>query len=1215
MRRILPTLGLGILGLTACSPDESQESVDTVTAPLSTTAHPYFVVLDGPGASQALPEGLDRRSAAAGAITKARIKGIEAEQAAIEPLLVAEGATVIARITRLANVVQVQVDEAGAQRIARLPGVRRVELVPLLERSLASAVRVVGAPEVWTGLSGITGDGITIGIVDSGIDYTHADFGGPGTVEAYEGNDSTILEPGTFPTAKVVGGWDFAGDGYDASGTQGSTGPVPDPDPLDCATTFGEQISGGHGTHVSGIAAGSGVLADGSAYSGPYDVSLDLNSFRVAPGVAPRAKLFGLKIFGCEGSTGLLASALDRAVDPNDDGQFDDRLDVVNGSLGTSYALGTPTIGEMVTELTEAGTLVVAAAGNDRQNFYAVGSPATYSEVLSVAGTADNEFHNLRVTTASGELELPAAESMFSARLLSVGAVTAPIVRTDPVLGCAAFANAAEVAGKIALIDRGSCPFVDKAANAQAAGAVAVIIIDDDDSALPFAMSGDPGSSAIPAFLVTLDDGAELLAALAQGPATGALSPTDRYTGPGAELLAGFSSRGPSPIDGRLKPEIAAPGIVDSALAGSGSSAVSNGGTSMASPMVAGAAALVREAQPDLGPMEVKAVLMNASVPLADLAGVTYGTGVVGAGRFDVRRAVELRTTAATDLASGEIGVSFGSIAATSSTEVDRTFVVTNHGDAAATYDVSVAPTYELEGATLTAAPASITLDPGASTTVTLTLTLDPVAFGSPGPDPGTPAMQGNQEPEPRHYLNQTSGVVRLQSEDGAELALPYTGAVRAASSSTGSFTSSCEDDPATATIELADEGAHPAHAVTVMNLVGVDDPRSDAETDPQRAQSDLLALGVATDRATVPAAEAKIYFGFVMNGPWTTPARGPLSLVKVQVNTDEDSSYDFEIRTEARNPDGPFRDALIATTYDLASGERLGRFPVNIVRPDVAATYPFNSSVLVLSASLAEIGLDGDDMTIRMRAATERPDSLTNGDNLGVEIDLANLPIDAAPHGREGLPIFLGADSIVVDVAPGAGTVASPADVLLLHHTNPPGQQWEVVRIARDTSGALSISSSGPETVEVGETADVTITVTNGSAGPASNVTITGTAAGGELVSATTAQGSCAGVATLSCELGELAPGASVAIQASVRSLDSSAEITVEAAVSSDLACNATPEDDATTLTIELIESPEDEIVEPRGGCGCMTHQPKGSSAWVAALAILGAALRRRRR
>jgi subtilisin family serine protease len=183
-------------------------------------------------------------------------------------------------------------------------------------------VPFIGAPAVWGAPHGATGSGIRIGVVDSGIDYTHADFGGPGTPAAYAGNNRTIIEPGTFPTAKVFGGIDLAGDAYDAANADPTRRiPHPDPDPLDC---------NGHGTHVAGTAAGFGVAADGTTYHGPYVSGVDFSAFRVGPGVAPEAQLYALKVFGCSGSTALLTLAVERAIDPNGDGDPSDHLDVLN---------------------------------------------------------------------------------------------------------------------------------------------------------------------------------------------------------------------------------------------------------------------------------------------------------------------------------------------------------------------------------------------------------------------------------------------------------------------------------------------------------------------------------------------------------------------------------------------------------------------------------------------------------------------------------------------------------------------------------------------------------------------------------------------------------------------------------------------------------------------------------------------------------------------
>ena len=159
------------------------------------------------------------------------------------------------------------------------------------------AVPYVGAPTAWQ-TSGATGAGQTIAVIDSGIDYTHANFGGPGTPEAYDANDPTDHRGRHVPDRQGHRRLRLRRQRLRrGAATLGSTTPTPDPDPLDC---------GDHGSHVAGTAAGQGVLADHSTYTGPYDTSIysDPDAFVVGPGVAPEAKLIALKVFGCEGSTG-----------------------------------------------------------------------------------------------------------------------------------------------------------------------------------------------------------------------------------------------------------------------------------------------------------------------------------------------------------------------------------------------------------------------------------------------------------------------------------------------------------------------------------------------------------------------------------------------------------------------------------------------------------------------------------------------------------------------------------------------------------------------------------------------------------------------------------------------------------------------------------------------------------------------------------------------
>src|SRR4029453_4536728 len=215
-------------------------------------------------------------------------------------------ARVLCSVQTAYNGIAARIDASILPQIRADADVKAVHALPVHYIDNSSSVPFIQGAAAWAATSGNSGNGIKIGIIDTGTDYTHANFGGPGTVAAYTGNNRNIIEPGTFPTAKVVGGMDFAGDAY-----TGANVPVPDPDPLDCQ---------GHGSHVAGTAAGFGVNADGTTFLGPWDGSVPFAPFSIGPGVAPRAQLYSLKVFGCAGSTGLTTQAINWAVDPNGDG-------------------------------------------------------------------------------------------------------------------------------------------------------------------------------------------------------------------------------------------------------------------------------------------------------------------------------------------------------------------------------------------------------------------------------------------------------------------------------------------------------------------------------------------------------------------------------------------------------------------------------------------------------------------------------------------------------------------------------------------------------------------------------------------------------------------------------------------------------------------------------------------------------------------------------
>lgn len=506
----------------------------------------------------------------------------------------------------------------------------------LLERN--SAI-FVGATEL--NKSGLTGKGLKVGIIDTGIDYTHSMFKGVGTPEAYKAVDPSQPSTG-FPNERVVGGVDLVGTHYD-SGSPDFMLRVPRPDlnPLD---------EGGHGTHVAGTVAGIG---DG------------VNSYN---GMAPEADLYAIKVFGANGSTSdmVVIAALEYAVDPNGDGSLNDQLDIVNLSLGSSYGNPKLLYAEALKNLTLGGTLAAISAGNSGPEDYIVGAPGTSTEALSVAASIDDTAHNW--TT-------PAVEVLLSSGALVVegveAATTAPIAQ-NPVsgklvyLGLAATELTEEqkqaVRGNIALIDRGAVAFNDKIKRAYEAGATGVVVANNKEGA-PFVM-GTTEAFPIPAVMIAVQAGMKAQEELSKGLVVEFKFKSEKKIEKPEviDTLTDFSSKGPRSIDGFLKPEISAPGsLIISAEMGGGNKAVKMSGTSMAAPHIAGLAALVKQSyknrQIEMTALELKNVMMGTSKTIGEKE-TRYPVSRQGAGRVQVVPAAQsLVVVSEPSISFGEINI------------------------------------------------------------------------------------------------------------------------------------------------------------------------------------------------------------------------------------------------------------------------------------------------------------------------------------------------------------------------------------------------------------------------------------------------------------------------------------------------------------------------------------------------------------------------------
>ena len=589
------------------------------------------------------------------------------------------------------------------KKLRSMPDVKRVSYIIEAQPTLANSVPWIGAPTVWNSIGNGDNNGssdpVTVAVIDSGIDYYHAGFGGAGSTIEFANNDPSIIEAGTFPTDKVLGGIDFAGADSAAFAV--------DPDPVGPGST--------HGTHVSGIVANEGTA-------------------QVAPGVAPGANLYAVKVFADNGGgTSVAHLGIQWSEDPNQDGDTSDRADVMNLSLGAAYGRVDDISSVASDDASNNGSIVVIAAGNDGDIPYIHGGPAVAPGAISVASSvAGGQVQGIEAnsTDASANGSFLVLEGAHTNTFASGSVLSGDLVAAAQLDGCAPLSNAADIAGNVALIIRGGCGFDTKYANAEAAGATGLVVYNDGADATrvnPLVMGGIDPSRALTGVMVSSINGNIFKAALDNGVAVSVFADINvsANTDPSVDdTLSGFTSRGPG-LDNSFKPDVSAPGDgIQSVGAGTGDSTAVLSGTSMASPHVAGVAALLKQKWPDLPPLAIKAMIQNSTTPLYrdGVAGSSdpYPLTLQGVGRVQADVANTLTSYAAPG------GVSFGRVNAKWGSHFTREVTITNLSGQAKVFSVSHEPNQAMTGVTVRTYSQQIYVPANGSTNFRIAMDFNP---------------------------------------------------------------------------------------------------------------------------------------------------------------------------------------------------------------------------------------------------------------------------------------------------------------------------------------------------------------------------------------------------------------------------------------------------------------------------------------------------------
>jgi minor extracellular serine protease Vpr len=580
------------------------------------------------------------------------------------------------------------------------PDVESAEYNALYQPVMSESYKIINAAGAWAAAGGRAdaGRGIKVGIIDTGIDASHpffdpSGFSYPAGFPKCDARDST--DSGCkYTSAKVIVAKVFNGklnqSGFDARAAQE------------------------HGTHVAGTVAGvTGKTAtvEGVAIDDLSGVAAGawLGNYNVFPGDVTNAR-----------SEDIL-NAVEAAVA--------DGMDVLNLSLGGGYKGSNDLLALGLDNAVNAGVVVAVSAGNEGPGDQTVASPGRARNVITVGASTNQHFVGQPLTyPAGGGTTVGAAVGDFP----PLPGASYDLYDTNS----NACANvAAGAAGKLAIVNRGTCTFSTKVRNAIAAGAIGVVVV-NNVAGDPTAMAKDGlGGDVLPAVMIGTAEGAALRASGAT--TASAVASFSEFITTNADILAGFSSQGPTNVDLAIKPDLTSVGVnVLSSVPCSASPCNADAwaffsGTSMSSPHIAGSAAVLLGLHPNWTPAQVKSGLVNTGDRVVKNAldgGLGVGPTQQGGGRENLSNAAD--ATVSFEPASA----SFGRVSGSRNRSSAVTLTLTNSSASTVTFSLQASKFTPAAGAlgttygagttssgdTRISFPSSLTVPANGSTTLTV---------------------------------------------------------------------------------------------------------------------------------------------------------------------------------------------------------------------------------------------------------------------------------------------------------------------------------------------------------------------------------------------------------------------------------------------------------------------------------------------------------------